>query len=39
MSKEEEKKWLKKLQKNQRTFLYRLNKKDKVEENLDEKPW
>lgn len=39
MSAEEEKKWLKKLNKQQGTFLYRLNKKTSKQENENEKPW
>ena len=39
MSDEEEKKWLKGLNKQQSTFLYRLNKNNKYEESGDEKPW
>ena len=39
MSEAEEKKWLKHLQKNQSTFMYRLNKNNKYEENSNEKPW
>ena len=40
MSNAEEKKWLKQLNKDQNTFLYRLNKNNKYnEDNTDEKPW
>ncbi|SFV54590.1 TPR domain protein in aerotolerance operon [hydrothermal vent metagenome] len=39
MSDEEEKKWLKKLSKEQSTFLYKLNDDNKFEDNTDEKPW
>jgi len=39
MSDEEEKKWLKSLSKQQSTYLYRLNKQSKFEENENEKPW
>ena len=40
MSDAEEKKWLKQLNKDQNTFLYRLNKNNKYnEDNTDEKPW
>ena len=39
MSNEEEKKWLKGLNSQHKTFLYRLNPNSKHKENLDEKPW
>ena len=39
MSEAEEKKWLKQLQKQQSTFMYKLNKNSKYEENSNEKPW
>ncbi|MDH4945369.1 VWA domain-containing protein [Sulfurimonas sp. C5] len=39
MSDAEEKKWLKALNKQQKTFLYQLNQNQKVQRNEDEKPW
>ncbi|WP_457747273.1 VWA domain-containing protein [Sulfurimonas sp.] len=39
MSDAEEAKWLKALNKQQSTYLYMLNKNNKVEENPNEKPW
>ena len=39
MSDEEEQKWLNKLNLNQKTYLYRLNKQNQNEANIDEKPW
>ena len=39
MSEAEEKKWMKQLNKSQSTFLYKLNKQNKFEEQTDEKPW
>ena len=39
MSDEEEKKWLKQLNKQQSTYLYRLNDENNIEEDSNEKPW
>ena len=39
MSDAEEAKWLKELNKQQSTYLYMLNKNNKVEENSNERPW
>ena len=39
MSDEEEKKWLKQLNKQQSTYLYRLNDENYKQENSDDKPW
>jgi len=39
MSDAEEKKWLKKLQQQQNTYLYMLNKEKPMKENKNEKPW
>ncbi|MFT7859852.1 MAG: VWA domain-containing protein [Sulfurimonas sp.] len=39
MSEAEEKKWLKALNKKQKTFLYQLNKDQKIRRSTDEKPW
>ncbi len=39
MSDAEEQKWLKKLNKDQSSYLYRLNKNQKNEDNTNEKPW
>jgi len=39
MSDAEEKKWLKKLNKDQNTYLYMLNKNKMNEDNTNEKPW
>lgn len=39
MSDDEEKKWLKQLSNEHSTYLYRLNKTNKIEENRNEKPW
>ena len=39
MSEAEEKKWLKQLSKKAKTYLYRLNKNSRFQENIDAKPW
>ena len=39
MSDDEEKKWLKQLSNEHSTYLYRLNKTNKIEDNRNEKPW
>jgi Ca-activated chloride channel family protein len=39
MSDKEMKKWMQKLNGKQRTYLYKLNKENKYEENSNEKPW
>ena len=39
MSDEEQKKWLKELNKKQGTYLYMLNKQQNQQEMNDEKPW
>ena len=39
MSDEEQKKWMQRLNTKHTTYLYKLNKNSKYEENSDEKPW
>ena len=39
MSNEEEKKWLQKLNQQQNTYMYRLNKQNNEKEDSNEKPW
>ena len=39
MSDAEEKKWLQQLNKQQNTYMYKLNKTNKMKENTDEMPW
>ena len=39
MSDAEEAKWLKRLNSEQNTYLYRLNQSRKIKEKSDEKPW
>ena len=39
MSDLEEKKWLKKLNMQKNTYMYKLNKTKSKKENYDEKPW